>query len=99
MRVRALGGDIPDEDQLAAKIEVLQERLNEKREQLLERHLVLDEVSHLRYERDKSDVKIQSANHENGIDGKKLFVFHLLYKDTNKSRCRRASAITFFTVF
>ncbi len=34
--------------QLAAKIEVLQERLNEKREQLLERHLVLDEVSHLR---------------------------------------------------
>jgi hypothetical protein len=56
MRVRALGGDIPDEDQLAAKIEVLQERLNEKREQLLERHLVLDEVSHLRYD-DEVDAK------------------------------------------
>jgi chromosome segregation ATPase len=46
-RVRDVGGDVPDEDQLAAKIEVLQERLNEKREQLLERHLVLDEVTHL----------------------------------------------------
>ncbi len=59
MRVRALGGDIPDEDQLAAKIEVLQERLNEKREQLLERHLVLDEVSHLRYGAEKSDANFQ----------------------------------------
>ncbi len=43
-RCHPLPGDIPDEDQLAAKVDVLQEKLNEKRELLLERNLVLDEV-------------------------------------------------------
>lgn len=46
-RCNALAGQDPDEDQLASKIEVLQERLNEKKEMLLERNLILDEVSSL----------------------------------------------------
>lgn len=37
----------PDSDQLSAKIELLQERLNDKKEMLLEKELVLDEVTTL----------------------------------------------------
>ena len=39
-----VSGDDPDEEQLTAKIDVLQERLNEKKEQLLERALVWSTV-------------------------------------------------------
>ena len=46
-RARILEGNDPDEDQLVAKIEVLQDRLNEKREMILERNLILDEVTSL----------------------------------------------------
>jgi hypothetical protein len=46
-RSRLLKGMDPEPEQLAAKIEVLEERLNEKKEQLLEKELVLDEVSSL----------------------------------------------------
>jgi hypothetical protein len=44
MRCRHLKGVDPAPDQLVAKIEVLEERLNDKKEQLLEKELVLDEV-------------------------------------------------------
>jgi chromosome segregation ATPase len=46
-RARQLGGLDPEPEQVAAKIEVLEERLNDKKEQLLEKELVLDEVSSL----------------------------------------------------
>jgi len=46
-RCRKLGGMDPETEQLAAKIEVLEERLNDKKEQLLEKELVLDEVTGL----------------------------------------------------
>jgi chromosome segregation ATPase len=46
-RSRLLKGMDPEPEQLAAKIEVLEERLNDKKEQLLEKELVLDEVSSL----------------------------------------------------
>lgn len=46
-RSRILKGMDPEPEQLAAKIEVLEERLNDKKEQLLEKELVLDEVSSL----------------------------------------------------
>ena len=46
-RSRLLKGNDPEPEQLAAKIEVLEERLNDKKEQLLEKELVLDEVSSL----------------------------------------------------
>jgi chromosome segregation ATPase len=47
VRARHLGGLDPEPEQVAAKIEVLEERLNDKKEQLLEKELVLDEVSSL----------------------------------------------------
>ena len=42
-----LPGEDPDEDALLAKIHVLEERLNNKKEALLEKELVYEEVSNL----------------------------------------------------
>ena len=42
-----LGGEDPDQDALTAKIQVLEERLNNKKEALLEKELVYEEVSNL----------------------------------------------------
>eukprot|EP00349_Pseudokeronopsis_sp_Brazil_P005550 CAMPEP_0202959024 /NCGR_PEP_ID=MMETSP1396-20130829/3286_1 /ASSEMBLY_ACC=CAM_ASM_000872 /TAXON_ID= /ORGANISM="Pseudokeronopsis sp., Strain Brazil" /LENGTH=199 /DNA_ID=CAMNT_0049677385 /DNA_START=1806 /DNA_END=2405 /DNA_ORIENTATION=- len=44
---KVLGGDDPDGDALQAKIQVLEERLNNKKESLLEKELVYEEVSNL----------------------------------------------------
>lgn len=46
-RGRRLAGHDPTEEQLVAKLELLEERLNEKKEQLLEKELILDEVTSL----------------------------------------------------
>ncbi len=46
-RWRPLDGTDPDMDQLQAKVKVLEDRLDEKREQLLEKELILEEVSTL----------------------------------------------------
>lgn len=44
---KSLAGEDPDEEQLKAKIQVLEERLNNKKEMLLEKELVCEEVSNL----------------------------------------------------
>ncbi|GMI39551.1 hypothetical protein TeGR_g9382, partial [Tetraparma gracilis] len=46
-RWRELLGDDPDSEQLLAKVQVLEERLNSKKEKLLEKELVLEEVTTL----------------------------------------------------
>jgi chromosome segregation ATPase len=46
-RWRPLDGDDPDLEQLNAKVKVLEDRLDGKREQLLEKELVLEEVATL----------------------------------------------------
>lgn len=46
-RWRQLPGRVPDAEDLAAKIAVLQERLSDRKEQLLEKDLILDEVTAL----------------------------------------------------
>jgi chromosome segregation ATPase len=46
-RFRELKGEDPDEEALEAKIQVLEERLNNKKEQLLEKELVLEEITTL----------------------------------------------------
>ena len=46
-RWRELQGDDPDSEQLLAKIQVLEERLNGKKEKLLEKELILEEVTTL----------------------------------------------------
>jgi len=42
-----LKGEDPDEEPLRAKIQVLEERLNNKKEMLLEKELVFEEVTNL----------------------------------------------------
>jgi hypothetical protein len=46
-RWRDLGGDDPDQEALEAKIQVLEERLNNRKEALLEKELILDEITSL----------------------------------------------------
>ncbi|KAG1674725.1 hypothetical protein FOA52_013560 [Chlamydomonas sp. UWO 241] len=46
-RWRLLEGKIPDKEELGAKIQQLDERLNDKKEALLEKQLILDEITHL----------------------------------------------------
>jgi|AntAceMinimDraft_11_1070367.scaffolds.fasta_scaffold79546_1 chromosome segregation ATPase len=46
-RWRRLEGKIPDKEELVAKINMLEERLNDKKEHLLEKELILEEVSSL----------------------------------------------------
>ena len=46
-RWRELKGEDPDQEALDAKINVLEERLNNKKEQLLEKELILDEITNL----------------------------------------------------
>jgi chromosome segregation ATPase len=47
LRWRRLEGKIPSKEELVAKVTQLEERLNDKKEQLLEKELVLEEVSSL----------------------------------------------------
>eukprot|EP00743_Colponemidia_sp_Colp-15_P002127 GILK01002309.1.p1 GENE.GILK01002309.1~~GILK01002309.1.p1 ORF type:complete len:926 (-),score=268.21 GILK01002309.1:247-3024(-) len=46
-RWRKLGGEDPDAEALQAKLQILEERLNDKKEALLEKELVLEEVTSL----------------------------------------------------
>lgn len=46
-RWRPLDGEDPDSEQLSAKMQVLEDRLDEKREQLVEKELILEEVAAL----------------------------------------------------
>jgi hypothetical protein len=46
-RWRELRGEDPDQEALEAKIQVLEERLNNKKESLLEKELVLEEITNL----------------------------------------------------
>ena len=46
-RWREFQGEDPDQEALEAKIQVLEERLNLKKETLLEKELILDEVTNL----------------------------------------------------
>jgi hypothetical protein len=46
-RMREIPGEDPDPEALKAKIQVLEERLNSKKEALLEKELILDEVTNI----------------------------------------------------
>lgn len=45
--MKELGGEDPDQEALQAKCQVLEERLNSKKENLLEKELILDEITNL----------------------------------------------------
>ena len=81
-RWRPLGGDDPDAEQLAAKIQVLEERLNDKKEQLLEKELVPEEVTALS---DKLRAQANSGREDTLALAKKVNEFQAR---TRRSRAR-----------
>jgi len=73
-RWRALLGEDPDIDQLQAKLQILKERFNMKKEMLLEKELVLEEVTEL-----SSKLKIKAS------EGKEETM--ILAKSVNNVQC------------
>jgi hypothetical protein len=74
-RWRALEGEDPSTEQLLAKISILEDRMDQKREVLLEKELVLEEVSNLterlkKQAMNKRDSAKALATELNGLQGK-----------------------------
>ncbi len=74
-RWRALEGDDPSTEQLLAKISILEDRLDQKREVLLEKELVLEEITNLterlkKQAMNKRDGAKVLATELNGLQGK-----------------------------
>ena len=74
-RWRALEGEDPSTEQLLAKISILEDRLDQKREVLLEKELVLEEVTNLterlkKQAMNKRDSAKALATELNGLQGK-----------------------------
>lgn len=74
-RWRALEGDDPSTEQLLAKISILEDRLDQKREVLLEKELVLEEITNLterlrKQAMGKRDSAKTLATELNGLQGK-----------------------------
>ena len=67
-RWRKLDGKIPDKEELQAKVVQLEERLNDKREQLLEKDLILEEVTNLS-ERLKQQAAEGKRNRPSALSG------------------------------
>jgi chromosome segregation ATPase len=92
-RWRSLEGDDPDMEQLTAKVQVLEERLNDKKEQLLEKELVLEEVSSL------SD-KLRKQAGEGRTDtlklAKKVNDFQARIKETTRKMMATVSELSMY---
>ena len=92
-RWRPLEGEDPDEEQLHAKIQVLEERLNNKKEQLLEKDLVLDEVTAL-----SEKLRQQaSAGRQGTLQlSKQVNTYQALIKDTTRSMMAVVSELSMY---
>jgi chromosome segregation ATPase len=92
-RWRQLEGEDPDEVQLDAKIQVLEERLNDKKEQLLEKELVLEEVSSL-----SEKLRKQAADGRAGTLklAKKVNEFQSKIKDTTRKMMATVSELSMY---
>ena len=92
-RWRELKGEDPDSEQLSAKIQVLEERLNEKKEQLLEKELVLEEVTAL------SD-KLRSQANEGRTDtlalAKRVNEFQARIKEVTRKMMATVSELSMY---
>ncbi|CAK4611258.1 unnamed protein product [Aphanomyces euteiches] len=92
-RWRALGGDDPDEDQLSAKLALLEERYNLKKEQLLEKELVLEEVTNLS---DKLRAQASDGRRDTLQLAKKVNTFQVKIKDTTRKMMATVSELSMF---
>ena len=92
-RWRQLEGEDPDMDQLAAKVQVLEERLNDKKEQLLEKELVLEEVSSLS---DKLRRQASEGRADTLALAKKVNEFQARIKETTRKMMATVSELSMY---
>lgn len=92
-RWRELVGEDPDEDQLVAKIQVLEDRINLKKEQLLEKELVLEEVSTLS---EKLRSQASEGRDETLRLSKKVNDFQTQIKETTRKMMATVSELSMF---
>ncbi|ETV66161.1 hypothetical protein H257_17313 [Aphanomyces astaci] len=92
-RWRPLEGDDPDEDQLGAKLAFLDERYKIKKEQLLEKELVLEEVTNLS---DKLRAQASEGRGDTLQLAKKVNTFQVKIKDTTRKMMATVSELSMF---
>lgn len=92
-RWRALLGDDPDLEQLQAKLQVLNHRLNSKKEQLLEKELVLEEVTELA---EKLRFKATDGKKNTLTLAKKVNSFQSRIKDTTRRMMAIVSELSMY---
>ncbi|GBG31177.1 Coiled-coil domain-containing protein 146 [Hondaea fermentalgiana] len=92
-RWRALLGDDPDLEQLQAKLQVLNHRLNGKKEHLLEKELVLEEVSELA---EKLRAKASDGKKNTLTLAKKVNTFQSRIKDTTRRMMAIVSELSMY---
>jgi hypothetical protein len=94
-RWRQLEGEDPDMEQLAAKVQVLEERLNDKKEQLLEKELVLEEVSSLS---DKLRRQASDGRADTLALAKRVNEFQSRIKETTRKMMATVSELSMYQV-
>lgn len=92
-RWRALLGEDPDVDQLQAKLHVLEHRLNGKKEQVLEKELVLEEVTELA---DKLTVKATDGRKQTLGLAKQVNSFQSRIKTTTRKMMAIVSELSMY---
>jgi len=92
-RWRALPGEDPDYDQLAAKMAVLQERLNTKKESQLEKELVLEEVTNLT---DKLKAKTDSGHESTLALARKVNEYQARIRDMTRRMMATVSELSMY---
>ena len=92
-RWRALGGEDPDVETLNAKIQVLEERLNDKKEALLEKELVLEEVTALS---DKLRAQASSGRDDTLKLAKRVNEFQARIKEVTRKMMATVSELSMY---
>ncbi|OQR92543.1 MBO2, coiled coil flagellar protein [Achlya hypogyna] len=92
-RWRPLEGDDPDEEQLSAKLSFLEARFNVKKEQLLEKELVLEEVTNLS---DKLRAQAADGRGDTLQLAKKVNTFQMKIKETTRKMMATVSELSMF---
>ena len=95
-RWRPLEGDDPSLEQLAAKVKVLEERIDIKREQLLEKDLILEEVSAL-----TEKLRLQAVSKREGskLVAESLNSLQCRIRDVTKAMLASVSELSMYQVY
>ncbi len=92
-RWREIPGDEPDVEQLGVRIHLLDERVNHKKEQLLEKELVLEEVTSLS---DKLRKQASEGRNDTLRLAKRVNEFQSRIKDTTRKMMATVSELSMY---